>query len=303
MPLPCVFPAGSFRGQRPSPLSEINGDGLLETSHRDSAGLFKRLRGKKGVEEGEKACLISTPLESTSLVRVARTIPTHTYHFAPEDSIGGIAQLYANALSNVQRFVYLENQYFWTRAFSGIDRPLLGTDRPDMERNLHELAAALQRGATVAMMLPDHPNVGYTFTDAGLTHLLAGAPEAAAQGRIQTFCLAAAAEGEGAEVYLPIYVHAKVAIIDDLWSTVGSGNLNNRGMRYDTEMNVATLNEELARGLRMLLWAEHLELVGEEGMLTVARHLGHLYWLLETSVHKIVTRITIEHATTACGCR
>jgi hypothetical protein len=47
-----------------------------------------------------------------------------------------------------------------------------------------------------------------------------------------------------------------------------------RGMRYDTEMNVATLNTELARGLRMLLWAEHLELAGEERMLTIARHLG-----------------------------
>ena len=67
----------------------------------------------------------------------------------------------------------------------------------------------------------------------------------------------------------------KVAIVDDLWSTVGSANLNNRGMRDDSELNVATLNAELARGLRMLLWAEHLELIGEESMLTVARHLGH----------------------------
>ena len=138
-----------------------------------------------------------------------------------------------------------------------------------------ELAAALQRGATVALVLPDHPNVGRAFTDGGLTRLRAAAPEAAAQGRIQAFCLAASAEIDGAESYRPIYVHAKVAIIDDLWSTVGSANLNNRGMRDDTELNVAVLNEELARGLRMLLWAEHLELIGEESMLTVARHLGH----------------------------
>ncbi len=215
------------------------------------------------------------PLESTSLVQVARTIPVHTYSFAPEDGIGGIAQLYANALSNAHHFVYLENQYFWTHAFYGIDRPRLGTDSPDMERNIRELAAALQRGATVALVLPDHPNVGRAFTDAGLTRLREEAPDAAAQGRIQAFCLAASAEVDGEEDYRPIYVHAKVAIIDDVWSTVGSANLNNRGMRDDTEMNVATLNAELARGLRMLLWAEHLELVGEESMLTVARHLGH----------------------------
>ncbi|HEY6411756.1 MAG TPA: phospholipase D family protein, partial [Ktedonobacteraceae bacterium] len=218
---------------------------------------------------------ISSPLESTSLVQVARTIPVHTYSFATKGGIQGIAQQYANALSNANHFVYLENQYLWTHAFYGIDRPRLGTDSPDMERNIRELAAALRRGATVALVLPDHPNVGRDFTDAGLTRLRAEAPEAAAQGRIQAFCLAASSEVNGEEDYRPIYVHAKVTIIDDLWSTVGSANLNNRGMRDDTEMNVATLDGELARGLRMLLWAEHLELVGEESMLTVARHLGH----------------------------
>ncbi len=218
---------------------------------------------------------LPSPLESTSLVQVARTIPAHTYSFAPEDGIQGIAQLYANALSNAHHFVYMENQYFWTHAFFGIDRPRLGTDSPDMERNIHELAAALQRGATVALVLPDHPNVGRAFTDAGLVRLREEASEAAAQGRIQAFSLAASSEVDGEEDYRPIYVHAKVTIIDDLWSTVGSANLNNRGMRDDTEMNVATLNAELARGLRMLLWAEHLELIGEESMLTVARHLGH----------------------------
>src|SRR6266568_295728 len=214
------------------------------------------------------------PLESTSLVQVARTIPVHTYSFAPEDGIQGIAQQYANALSNAHHFVYLENQYLWTHAFFGIDLPFLGSDSPDMERNIRELAAALQRGATVALVLPDHPNVGRAFTDAGLTRLRAEAPEAAAQGRIQAFCLAASSEVDGQEDYRPIYVHAKVTIVDDVWSMVGSANLNNRGMRDDTEMNVATLDAELARGLRMLLWAEHLELIGEESLLTAALHLG-----------------------------
>ena len=57
------------------------------------------------------------PMESTSLVQVARTIPAHTYSFAPRGGIQGIAQLYANALSNAQQFVYLENQYFWSHAY------------------------------------------------------------------------------------------------------------------------------------------------------------------------------------------
>jgi len=180
-----------------------------------------------------------------------------------------------HAVSNAQHFVYLENQYFWPHVFYGIDNPLLGTSSPEMERIIRALGAALRRGATVALVLPDNPNVGRSFTDAGLDRLREEAPEAAEQGRIQAFCLATSASIDGKENYRAIYVHAKVAIVDDLWSTAGSANLNNRGMRDDTEMNVAVLNAELARGLRLLLWAEHLGLLSEDDLRTVARHVNH----------------------------
>lgn len=207
-------------------------------------------------------------------MQVARTIPGHTYSFAPKTGIQGIAQLYAHALTNAQQFIYLENQYFWTHAMFGIDLSFLGPDSPDMERNLQELAEALGRGVTVAIVLPDHPNMGRAFTDAALHRLRQAVPGAVTEGRLQVFCLATSITVDGAEHYRPIYVHAKVAIIDDLWSTVGSANLNNRGMRDDTEMNVATLDAELAVGLRMMLLAEHVGLMGEEDLLTVSRHLG-----------------------------
>jgi phosphatidylserine/phosphatidylglycerophosphate/cardiolipin synthase-like enzyme len=215
-----------------------------------------------------------SPFESSSQVQVARTIPGHTYRFAPKEGIQGIAQLYAHALGNAQQFVYLENQYFWTHAMYGVDLAFLGNDSPDMEHNLRELASALQRGVTVIMVLPDHPNMGRAFTDAALTRLREEASEAVAEGRLQVFCLAASITVGGHEHYRPIYVHAKVAIIDDLWSTIGSANLNNRGMRDDTEINVATLDAELAVGLRMMLLSEHVGLMSEEDLLTVSRHLG-----------------------------
>jgi phosphatidylserine/phosphatidylglycerophosphate/cardiolipin synthase-like enzyme len=217
---------------------------------------------------------LPSPFKSNSQVQIARTIPGHTYSFAPKTGIQGIAQLYAQALSNAQRFIYLENQYFWTHAMYGIDLSFLGTDSPDMERNLQELEAALRRGVTVVIVLPDHPNMGRAFTDAALNRLRQAVPEAVKEDRLQVFCLAASTTVDGAEHYRPIYVHAKVAIIDDLWSTVGSANLNNRGMRDDTEMNVATLDAELAVGLRMMLLAEHVGLMSEEDLLTVSRHLG-----------------------------
>jgi phosphatidylserine/phosphatidylglycerophosphate/cardiolipin synthase-like enzyme len=63
--------------------------------------------------------------------------------------------------------------------------------------------------------------------------------------------------------YRPIYVHAKVAIIDDEWLTVGSANLNNRGLLTDSEINAVVRDHDLARTLRVDLWAEHLALPRE----------------------------------------
>lgn len=214
------------------------------------------------------------PVESRSIVQVVRTIPEHTYDFDPDPGIQGIAQIYAHAFANAQRFIYLENQYFWLHSYFGLDVAWVGPDSPDMERNIRELGAALQRGATVSIVLPDHPNVGRAFTDAGLERLRQEAPEAAAQGRIQVFCLGTSMNRDGVEHYRPIYVHAKVAVIDDTFSTIGSANLNNRGMRDDTEMNVAVLDPGLARGLRLMLIAEHLDLFDEDELFIAARHLG-----------------------------
>lgn len=164
-----------------------------------------------------------------------RTIPQHTYDFDPDPGLQDIAQVYAKALGNIQRFAYLENQYLWLRAFIGVDLPLMGSDSPDMETNLRTLGAALQRGAFASIILPDHPNVGRAFSDAGLQRLHDEAPRAFEEGRFEAFCLGSSGQIDGKTHYRPIYVHAKVAIIDDLWSTVGSANLNNRGMRDDIQ--------------------------------------------------------------------
>lgn len=213
------------------------------------------------------------PRESKSVVQVARTIPEHTYHFEPL-IVRGIAQLYVHAFSNIQRFVYLENQYFWLRVFIGIDIPFYAEESAEMEHNIRALGDALQRGAMLSIILPDHPNVGRAFSDAGLQRLRDMAPQAIEEGRLQAFCLATSGYIKGEEHYRPIYVHAKVAIVDDLWTTVGSANLNNRGMRDDTEMNVATLDTKLARELRLMLQGEHLGLVDDDDLFAMSRFLG-----------------------------
>ncbi len=55
-------------------------------------------------------------------------------------------------------------------------------------------------------------------------------------------------------------MHAKVGIVDDRWLTIGSANLNEHSLFNDSEVNVVTCDERLARETRERLWSEHLEL-------------------------------------------
>jgi len=232
----------------------------------------KKLPEEELIPEPERT---PQPTLSHRLVQIARTIPTNTYEFAPKEGIQSIAQLYAHALGNARRFLYLENQYFWLHAFIGLNIGELGPVNREMEHNMHLLAQALEQGASLLLVLPDHPNVGRSFSDVGLSELRKNAPAAAAAGRIQILCLAQSTIQDGHVHYRPIYVHSKVAIIDDLWSTIGSANLNNRGMRDDAELNVAVLHHDFARDLRILLWAEHLGLVDEDEHFIISRYLSH----------------------------
>lgn len=240
---------------------------------------------------------LAPEVDSTSIVQIVRTIPEQTYHFPPP-IIRGIAQVYQKATSNLQHSIYLENQYFWLHAFFGVDIPSVGTDSPEMEQNMRNLGVALRRGAAMALILPDHPNVGRAFTDAGLARLRAEAPEAVEEGRLEAFCLATSIRGQDREHYRPIYVHAKVAVVDDIWCTVGSGNLNNRGMVDDTEINVAVLDAELAQAFRISLQAEHLGLVQSDDLLALSRLIGKQTQLPDERTHALQV---LHYLTTILG--
>jgi len=64
--------------------------------------------------------------------------------------------------------------------------------------------------------------------------------------------------GVNAFRYRPIYVHAKVTVVDDEWASIGSANLNTRGLVTDSELNVLVHDPALAKGIRVALWSEHL---------------------------------------------
>jgi len=103
------------------------------------------------------------------------------------------------------------------------------------------------------VVLPVRPNTGVDDTRGLLGDLLAADDDA---GRIFASAIFARV-GDRAD---PVYVHAKVGIVDDAWLTIGSANLNEHSLFNDTEMNVVTHDPQLALDTRLRLWSEHLEL-------------------------------------------
>ncbi len=55
-----------------------------------------------------------------------------------------------------------------------------------------------------------------------------------------------------------MYVHAKIALVDDGWCTIGSANVGNRSFYGDTELNASFWHGPTVRELRCELLREHL---------------------------------------------
>ena len=196
--------------------------------------------------------------------QVTRTIPPHTYRFAHQ-GIATIREMYTRAIASAQAFVYIENQYLWPEVYLGLDSLRWGERSPEAMEVFEALGAALNRGVSLAFVLPDHPNCGRRFSDGGVAWLRQCSPRAVAEGRLRVFTLGADERNAAGRIaYRPVYVHAKVAIIDDLWWTAGSANLNSRGLHSDAEINISALDAATARDLRLRLWQEHLRLAPDE---------------------------------------
>lgn len=54
-----------------------------------------------------------------------------------------------------------------------------------------------------------------------------------------------------------VYVHIKVAVVDDHWLTIGSANLNTHSLFNDTEVNLIVRDPDVARSTRERLCQEH----------------------------------------------
>jgi phosphatidylserine/phosphatidylglycerophosphate/cardiolipin synthase-like enzyme len=200
-----------------------------------------RMRWHEVVGETLPPVMSTQPAGDVEL-QVVRTVPEKIYEAVPRGDFR-IAESYVRAFRQAQRFIYVENQFLWSPEIASVLRDKL-TDPPSDDFK-------------IVFVLPSKPNSGRDDTRGVLGELVEADDD---NGRL----LACTLYARLGRVIDPIYVHAKIAIVDDRWLTIGSANLNEHSLFNDTEMNVVANDPELARRTRLRLWSEHLELPSEE---------------------------------------
>ena len=169
-------------------------------------------------------------------LQVVRTVPEGIYRSLPRGEFT-ILESYLRALRSARQLIYLENQFLWSPEIVAVLAEKLRSPPDERFRLL--------------MVLPVKPNSGNDDTR-GQLGLLAEADNGA--GRFVACTLYQRGSGS-----CPVYVHAKIGVVDDGWLTIGSGNLNDHSLFNDTEMNVVTRDPAVAKATRLRLWSEHLE--------------------------------------------
>ncbi|MCL5947338.1 MAG: phosphatidylserine/phosphatidylglycerophosphate/cardiolipin synthase family protein [Chloroflexi bacterium] len=207
-------------------------------------------------------------------VQTVRTIRRATYPFAPQ-GITGIEHAYLTALRRARRLIYLENQYLWS------------------PRVMQELLAHIHYPPSpdfrIVIVLPAWAENGKLDNDRHVKRLQTADPE----GRIVScYCPYTSGPSAGASAFLyrPIYVHAKVGIVDDEWVLIGSANLNERGLESDSELDVLAHDADFAGRLRTALWSEHLALPTEHVAQQDPVHLIDEVWKRQARENAAIVR-------------
>jgi phosphatidylserine/phosphatidylglycerophosphate/cardiolipin synthase-like enzyme len=184
-------------------------------------------------------------------VQILRTYPAKrpAYPFAPQGE-RSIARAYSRAFTRARRLIYVEDQYFW----SDVVATTLA-DALRREPKLHVIA-----------VVPRYPEEDNRIAGPPMMfgqRLAWDQLREAGGDRFAMFDLENAAG-------TPVYVHAKVCVVDDHWMTVGSDNLNLRSWTHDSELTCAVVDPDgvLPRSLRTSLFAEHLGLPQDDPRLS-----------------------------------
>lgn len=196
-------------------------------------------------------------------VGIARTYPS----YGGEAPVCEVATLFADMAARAERLIYVENQ-FLTHAATAERIAARMAERPELETII--VAPRSYDGWVERRVML-----------AGRLRFMRILEEAGAADRVRLL-YPKAQEGEITDA---VMVHSKVMIVDDTLLRVGSANLCNRSMGFDTECDLAIEadGEESRRGIaaiRNRLLAEHSGL-DERTLAEVLREGGSICALLD----------------------
>lgn len=220
--------------------------------------------------------------EFNSTVQIVLTLDQMFSGPGQNDGEKGVLEAYLRAIHFAKRFIYIENQYF--------HHPLVA----------RALIDALTANADLVVILllnicPDMPYyLRWQRKKIGLIvdELTKKYGQNAVQTRFRVFSCFSHAAPDGIHLkphLIDNYLHTKTAIIDNVWATVGSANLDGasldaqdygkslvKGEVRHTEANVLVYEAtpttpSAVDALRRQLWAEHLGILkgGQPGALDV----------------------------------
>jgi phosphatidylserine/phosphatidylglycerophosphate/cardiolipin synthase-like enzyme len=169
------------------------------------------------------------PGDNVASVQIVRTLPGGI--FKPKEAGDedlphgetGVLEAYQRAIHNAERFIYLENQYFTSPDIvDALVQRLNDTSKPKLQLIF------------VLNLKPDLP--GYPGKQIDIINQLKG-PVSKHGHQMGVYTMWSSDEtpilgspGKTQFEIMPIYVHSKVAIIDDAWATVGTANLDGTSM-------------------------------------------------------------------------
>jgi phosphatidylserine/phosphatidylglycerophosphate/cardiolipin synthase-like enzyme len=184
----------------------------------------------------------------------------------PQEGDLSILASYQLALANARNYLYFENQYFRYKDFAELLRStrrklksagwkrdffiFTVTNVPDGSGrlNTYEMLDALGKGKLM-------PGVHTESSPRDPEAALRKADLEGVNIHLATLC----ASGQSAQgtKYKDIYVHSKLLLVDDVFFTLGSANVNVRSMEGDSELNIACPSPGLTQQWRKHLWRLH----------------------------------------------
>jgi phosphatidylserine/phosphatidylglycerophosphate/cardiolipin synthase-like enzyme len=181
--------------------------------------------------------------------QITRTMPSKYAGLKTGEQ--GILDLYRRAGRHAEKYIYIEDQYFRSQIIA------------------KEIAKAIKKNPKLHVIVVTQPDYAAELepNEWWKVGTLSSSWTEKAFRIIQrvrpNFTLYYLQVGhlnkKGYYEYLPINLHAKIMVVDDEWYTIGSCNLNDRGLLWEGELNVAAQHDS-AKSLRKDLFKEHLEI-------------------------------------------